>query len=77
METKVPTKKDNIKQMYVQVNDRIDYITKLADHLGKSVHTLQNHWFSGFWAIPEKYLDDIIAFTQNYLLQQNNSEGNE
>ncbi|CAL2077422.1 conserved protein of unknown function [Tenacibaculum sp. 190524A02b] len=68
METKkVPTKKDNLKSLYLKIDNKTKFLQSLADFIGRSPNTLKNHWFANFWSVPDDLIDEVIMFMQNYI----------
>lgn len=49
-----------IKALYNKVEDKQAFILKVAEVCDKVPATLQNHWFSGYFSIPKKYLQIVI-----------------
>ena len=63
---------DNIRHnLYPQINSKTDFILQFSTHIGKSVHTLHNHWFARFWAIPLEHQEKTVDFMQKYIANQN------
>ncbi len=61
---------ENIKQLYAQITHKTKFIQIVADDLALSPRYLQNHYFGGFWSIPEKHQDRIIVLMQNTIKLQ-------
>lgn len=67
----IPTKIDNIKNLYAQLNHKTNFTIALANELDKSPQSLRVHWFGNFWSIPDEYQDTVISFLQNTIKNQN------
>jgi hypothetical protein len=65
------TKKENIETLYHQLESKSDFIRLVAKELKKRPGTLQNHWFSGFFSVPEAHEDRVIELLQNTIKGQN------
>ncbi|QQV90504.1 hypothetical protein M1M24_gp39 [Polaribacter phage Freya_1] len=66
--TKTPTKIDNIKFLFSQIEDKKDLIEKVASEFGLEISSVRVGWFTRF-EIPTKYKvqDNLIIYLQNYL----------
>lgn len=76
MSIKEITLMDNIKEMYRDVGLKVPFLTALAAHLDRSVHTLNTHWFARFWAIPESEQVKVVEFMQNWIANKNEENSN-
>ena len=65
---KVPTKIDNIKFLFSQVENKKDLIEKVANEFGLEISSVRIGWFTRF-EIPTKYKvqDHLITYLQNYI----------
>ena len=61
---------DEIKDLYSQVKRKNDFMKALAESLGKKPNTLKNHWFSGFFSIPDEHLEETKTFLQSTIKKQ-------
>lgn len=66
MNTNTKSQIDVVKDLYKNVGRKVDYMTALADHMGLSPLTLNNHWFCRFWSIPDDKIEEVIVFTIAY-----------
>ena len=63
---------ENIRySLYPKINSKTEFITQFSEHINKSVHTLHNHWFARFWAIPTEHQEKTVDFMQKYIATQN------
>lgn len=72
MKTETLSKSDNIRNLYLQLEDKAKFITAVSKEFGRKPGTLKNHWFSSFFAIPENYEDKVITMLQKAIKNQNN-----
>lgn len=68
--TETISKKDTIENLYHQLDNKSDFIKKVAKEFKKKPGTLQNHWFSGFFSIPEDYEDRVIEILNETIESQ-------
>lgn len=61
---------DTIKSLYRQIKGKTDFIIMAAEDLSKSPLTLRQHWFGGFWAIPEEHQPRVAELLRKTLSQQ-------
>ncbi len=64
----------NIKNLYAQIDKKVDFLIELANDLDKSPNTMRNHWFGNFWSIPEEYQERVVELLQNRIALQNESK---
>ena len=72
------TKIDNIKVLYKNEaiqNDKNRFYEKVAEEFGLKVSSVRVGWFNRF-EIQERYKtqENLIAFMQNYIIQQNQTK---
>ena len=62
---------ENIKNMFLQVENRDDFYEKAANAFGVEKCTVRTNWFSRF-EIPSKYnvRERLVTFMQNYIINQ-------
>lgn len=50
-----------IKHLYKMLKDKKAFCTELSKEVGTSPRSIYNHWFGGFWAIPENQQDLVLT----------------
>ena len=49
-----------IKKLYSQLKDKKDFCELISKETGTGARTIYNHWFGGFWSIPDKHEDLVL-----------------
>jgi len=49
-----------IKRLYGKLKDKKAFCLELSEFVETSPRSIYNHWFGGFWAIPNKYIDLVL-----------------
>ena len=63
-------KTENIKNLWSQVKDKKEFIVAIADHYGMKPRSVENHWFSKYFSIPSRYIDEVINILQSVIRNQ-------
>jgi len=50
-----------IKELYKKLKDKKAFCTEISTLTGTGARTIYNHWFGGFWDIPEKHQDLVLT----------------
>jgi hypothetical protein len=61
---------EEIKKLYSQLNHKTDFMLIVAKDLNKKPNTLKNHWFSGFFSIPDEYQERVIELLKITIKKQ-------
>ena len=61
---------NNIKVLYAQLKKKTKFKIYAASYFGKAPTTINNHWLSTFWQIPEQHQKDMITIMQNWIKNQ-------
>lgn len=55
-----------IKKLYGRLKNKKAFCEMISGETGTGARTIYNHWFGGFWSIPERYqglvLEKLIEF---------------
>lgn len=62
---------ENIKTLYSQLKSKTKFKIYAASYFGKSPATINNHWLSTFWSIPEQYQKEMVTLMQKWIKNQN------
>lgn len=62
---------NNIKDLYGLIADKKDFIMKVSAAFKRKPNTVSNHWFCGYFSVPEVIQDEVISFMQAYVSNQN------
>lgn len=62
---------NNIKDLYGLVSDKKDFIIKVSAAFKRRPNSVSNHWFCGYFSVPEAIEDEVISFMQAYVASQN------
>lgn len=57
--SKVKVLKTEIRELYNQLNDKVEMQILLAELFGIAAITIKNHWFGRLMSIPEKNLETV------------------
>lgn len=71
MATATLSKNENIQSLYRQLENKGGFIRAVSEEFNRKPGTLQNHWFSSFFSIPEEYEDRVIDMLQKTIKNQN------
>ena len=63
--------KDNIRQLYKQLNKKTEFIEMLAKDVNRSPNTIKNFWFGGFWQTPKHFQERTVELLQRTIKNQN------
>lgn len=68
----LPTKKDNIINLYSQIKKKTDFIALVAKYCKREPNTVRTHWFSSanFYSIPPEFQDQVLMLAQNTVREQ-------
>ncbi len=71
----LPTKEDNVKNLYSQVTNKTEAIKAVADACSRRPNTVKTHWLTeaGLWSYPIEFEDTIISVLQNIIKNQNST----
>lgn len=60
---------ENIKRLWLEIENKTDFILKASKFFNRKPNTLRTHWFcgAGFWSVPEDKEDKVIEFMQKYI----------
>lgn len=61
---------DNIKDLHGRIIDKRKSAQAVSERCGIKAKSVENNWFSGQWAIPEKHLLSVVTILQNQLREQ-------
>lgn len=61
---------DNIKNLFEQIDEKSNFIKLVAKEVGNTPLSIRTHWFSNFWAIPEKHQERVVELLQNTIKNQ-------
>lgn len=53
-----------IKKLYGQLKDKKAFCELISKETGTGARTIYNHWFGGFWSIPDKHKDLVLRKLQ-------------
>lgn len=67
---KTLTKKEEIKDLYGQLDHKTNFTIKAGAHFKRSPQSLRVHWFGNFWSIPEGFEDELISLLKYELANQ-------
>lgn len=73
MKTEAITKNETIQSLYQKINDKSQFIKDVAKDLDKKPGSLQNHWFSRFFSVPESHEDRVIEMLEDAIEKQNST----
>ena len=61
---------ETIKERYALINKKTAFLKNAAKALGKSPHTLRNHWVGGFWDTPEDSQEEFLQLINDEIETQ-------
>ena len=61
----------NIKQLFIQIENKFDFILLLSNEFKVKPNSIRNNWFSSYYSIPEKHEPRVIELLQNTIQRQN------
>ena len=61
---------ENIKSLYTQIKGKTKFKIFAASYFGKAPTTINNHWLSTFWQIPEEHQEGMVTIMQNWIKNQ-------
>ena len=61
----------NIKQLFIQIENKFDFILLLSNEFKVKPNSIRNNWFSSYYSIPEKHESRVIELLQNTIQRQN------
>lgn len=67
--TEEKTLMDNIKELYPQINKKVDLFEAVADVFGLKNSTVKINWFHGM-SIPDSYQARVVEIMQNIISNQ-------
>ncbi len=65
---------NNIKKMYSNIINKKKFIELVAKKLDKNPVSIKNHWFTGFFKIPEEEQEAVVELLQNTIKKQINKQ---
>lgn len=65
----------NIETLYKKLRNKTEIKRLIADECKKNYNTVQNHWLSAGFSIPEEYQARVTELLQNAVHQQNLKDG--
>jgi hypothetical protein len=66
-------KREQIKELTTDLNNKKELIELLSIRYQRNPLSIKNHWLSGYYQVPEKLQDELIAIIKDWRYKNQSS----